>query len=89
MGLAGGGPEGEGLPGRVQGAVEGGVPGGVCGVWVYERGLLCVRPGGWGGRDLGHTVGGWAARSGAGACGIGAVLYSLFFDISGTQIDQS
>ena len=28
VGRAGGGPEGEGLPGRVQEGVEGGVPGG-------------------------------------------------------------
>ena len=41
------------------------------------------------GCDLGNNVGSRGEWSGAGVCGSGVVIYSLFFDISGLQIDQS
>ena len=49
---------------------------------------MCVLRG-QGGCDLGDNVGSRGERLGAGVCGIGVVVYSLFFDISGLQIDQS
>ena len=44
---------------------------------VWARGAICA-PRGLGGRDLGHTVGGCAAWSGASVCGIGSVFCSVF-----------
>ena len=51
--------------------------------------MLCVCSGGRGGCDLGDNVGSREEWLGAGVCGTGVAMYSLFFDISGLQIDQS